>query len=229
MANILKQKQLQILLNDFELLGDTILTQFSLTSKLLGNSSQESLYEEAKANEIIIDRLELKVREEVVFTIFQFTPKAADLRKLVTYQDITTNLERVGDMLLNIIKFLRKTDLNDSNFKEEREKIGKMLQASGDMLKNAIHSFSTENSIIAYEVIEADDLVDELYHSVSRSLQETYSKRQNLTKDEIRNILNVNSIAHNLERIGDSATNVAEATIYLTEGKDIRHSENLDN
>ncbi|MDR1584710.1 MAG: phosphate signaling complex protein PhoU [Prevotellaceae bacterium] len=225
-SNILKQKQLQLLLNEFELLGKTVLTQFQLTSKLLDETALDSIFEEAEANEIIIDRLELKVREEVVFTIFQFTPKAADLRKIITYQDITTNLERVGDMLLNIIHFLRKTDIDNIEFADEKEQVKEMLQAVGEMLKQSIQSFSNEDNMQAYRVIEADDKVDELYHSISRSLQTSFAnKTGSLTKTQIRNILNVNSIAHNLERIGDSATNIAESTIYLTEGVDIRHSD----
>lgn len=228
MSNILKQKQLQLLLNEFEMLAQTTLTQFQLTSKILEDNTQQLIYEEAEANEILIDRLELKVREEIVFTIFQFTPKAADLRKIVTYQDITTNVERVGDMLLNIIHFVRETDLDVPTFQDEKVKIKEMLNLSGEMLRDSLRSFTDEDNILAYQVIEADDAVDNLYHSVARSLQDSYAgKKTALSKSEIRNILNVNSIAHNLERIGDSATNIAESTIYLTEGKDIRHASKL--
>lgn len=222
MTTNIKLKQLQLLLNDFELISKTALTQMHIAAKLLEDNTIESLYEEAESNEIIMDRLEVKVREEVVFAIFQFNPKAADLRKILTYQDITNNLERVGDTLLNIIHFSKKTDVNAPHLEKEKIMIQKMLKYASEMLQNAIFSFSNEDSITAYKVIEEDDKVDELFHQISLSLQEAFADKK-LTKEDIRNIMNINAISYNLERVGDSATNIAEAAIYLTEGKDIRH------
>ncbi|MDR1091433.1 MAG: phosphate signaling complex protein PhoU [Prevotella sp.] len=222
MTTNIKLRQLELLLNDFELLSKTALIQMQITTKLLEDNSLESLYEEAESNEIIMDRLEIKVREEVVFTIFQFNPIAADLRKIITYQDITTNLERIGDMLLNIIHFLKKTDLSAHHFEGVKRLIAKMVEYAGEMLRNAVFSFSNEDAHTAYQVIQEDDKVDELFHQISLSLQETLSGKA-LSKPEIQSIIHINAISHNLERIGDSATNIAEATIYLTEGKDIRH------
>ncbi|HCO66599.1 MAG TPA: phosphate transport system regulatory protein PhoU [Dysgonomonas sp.] len=222
MTTSVKQKQLKILLNDFELLSRTAMLQMQIGTKLLQDNTIESLYEEAESNEIIMDRLEVKIREEVVFAIFQFTPKAADLRLIITYQDITTNLERIGDMLLNIIHFLRETNLHKPEFEEEKKKINKMFKYVDEMLRDAILSFSNGDTRLAYHTIEKDDKVDNLFREISESLQTTFSNRS-LTKGEVRNILNTNAMSYNLERIGDSATNIAEATIYLTEGKDIRH------
>ena len=222
MTTNIKTKQLELLLNDFELLAKTALLQLQITNKLLQDNTIQSLYEEAESNEIIMDRLEIKIREEAVFTIFQFNPKAADLRKIITYQDITTNLERVGDMLLNVIHFLKKSQLSHPDFEKIGKQIDKMIFYVGNMLRNAILSFSNEDAQMAYEVIKEDDKVDDIFHQISVSLQEAFSDRK-LTKEEVQNVINVNAISHNLERIGDSATNIAEAAIYLTEGKDIRH------
>jgi phosphate transport system protein len=218
----IKTRQLELLLNDFELLAKTAMTQLQITRKLLQDNTIEALYEEAEANEIILDRLEIKVREEIVFTIFQFNPMAADLRKIITYQDVTTNLERIGDMLLNVIHFLKDADLSTPGFEEIKKVINKMIERVGEMLHNAIFAFSNEDSKMAYQVIEEDDKVDELFRKISLYLQEKFEGR-NLGKTEVRNMIHTNAISHNLERIGDSATNIAEAAIYLTEGKDIRH------
>lgn len=222
MTSQIKDKQLELLLHDFELLAKTALTQMQIAIKLQEDNSISSLYDEAESNEIIMDRLEIKVREEVVFTIFQFNPIAADLRKIITYQDITTNLERVGDILLNIIHFLGRTDFSLPEFKLVNKKIHKMMEYASEMLRNAIFSFSNEDSHLAYQVIKEDDKVDELFYQIAVSLQESFEGRP-LNKKEIQSIINANAISYNLERIGDSATNIAEATVYLTEGKDIRH------
>ena len=222
MTSNIKSKQLELLLNDFELLSKTAMIQMQIASKLLHDNTIESLYEEAESNEIIMDRLEIKVREEVVFTIFQFNPIAADLRKIITYQDVTTNLERVGDILLNIIHFLRETNLAAPEFETIHKKIDKMMKYASEMLRNAIFSFSNEDSHTAYQVIEEDDKVDRLFHEIALSLQDAFTGKP-LSKAEVQSIINANAISYNLERIGDSSTNIAEAAIYLTEGKDIRH------
>lgn len=222
MTTNMKSKQLELLLHEFELMSKTALIQLQIATKLLQDNTIEALYDEAEANEIIMDRMEIKIREEVVFTIFQFTPKAADLRKIITYQDITTNLERVGDMLLNVIHFLRETDLSQNEFIEIKKMIAKMVQYVSEMLRNAIFAFSNGDSHIAYQTIKEDDKVDEIFRKIGISLQDSFEGKK-LTKTEVQNIININAISHNLERIGDSATNIAEAIIYQTEGKDIRH------
>ena len=213
---------MELLLHDFELLAKTALTQLQIAHKLLQDNTVASLYEEAEANEVILDRLEIKVREEVVFTIFQFNPKATDLRTIIAHQDVTTNLERVGDMLLNVIHLLRDTDLSMPGLEEMRKKLDKMGSRVGGMLRNAIFSFSNVDSLKAYQVIKDDDEVDELFHHITLYLQEKFENRK-LDKAGIRNMLYIETISHNLERVGDSATNIAEAAVYMAEGKDIRH------
>lgn len=225
MTTNMKSKQLQILMNDFGLLSKTALLQFQIVTKLMENKTIDSLVEEAKDNEIIIDRLELKIREEVVFAIFRFTPKASDLRQIITYQDVTTNLERIGDMFLNIIAYIRETDLDRPEFGEAKRSITKMLKYIGEMLQNSIISFSSEDSKLAYAVLKEDDKVDELYRSTKYSLQKEFAGKV-WSEEDIRALINIETITHNLERIGDSATNIAESTIYLTDGKDIRHADN---
>jgi phosphate transport system protein len=222
MESTIKQKQLKLLLNDFELLSETVLLQLQIVTKLMQDNKSESLYADAETNELIIDRLEMKIREEVVYSIFQFTPKATDLRQIIAYQEVTTNLERVGDMLLNVVHRIKNTNFEHPAFKEIRHLTNKLLLCVSEMLNSAIFSFSNEESPIAYQIIKKDDEADELFHRIKEMLQENFAGIK-LSKDDIKSIVNANTIAHNLERIGDSATNIAEATIYLIEGEDVRH------
>ncbi len=218
----IKIKQLEILLNDFELISKTVLTQLQLATKLLEDNSIAELYEEINENEIIIDRLEMKIREEVVFTIFTFNPLAADLRRIIAYQDITTNLERIGDILLNIANFLKESDLSGPQTHEFKKEFSKMMGIVQEMVRNALISFSTQDNTLAYQIIKEDKKVNQLFRKINSNLQEAFSSK-NLTREDLENILDINAINQNLERIGDSATNIAEAAVYLTEGRDIRH------
>lgn len=223
MSTNIKSKQLEILLHDFELISRTALTQIQVVGKIMEDHSlANSLYDEVKTNEMIIDRLEIKIREEVVFSIFQFNPIASDLRRIISYLEVTTNLERVGDMLLNITQFIRETDLSTNELHGVKNMMSKMLTYSHEMLRDALLSYSNADAKTAYKVIEYDDTVDELYHQIKESLESIFSRKQP-SVDDIKTILNIEAIAHNIERVGDSATNIAEAAIYLTEGKDIRH------
>lgn len=222
MTTNIKSKQLDILLNEFQLLSKTTLTQLQLVSKLMQDNTIEPLYDEVEANEIIIDRLEIKIREEVVFTIFKFNPVAADLRQIIAYQDLTTNLERVGDMLLNIIHCLKVTDFKANDLDGIRKTLIKMMGYATEMTRDAILAFSNHDAQVAYNVIKEDDKVDELFHQLKVTLQDKYSDKQ-LNKEDVKNIINISAISQNLERIGDSATNIAEAAIYIADGKDIRH------
>lgn len=223
MTTNIKSKQLGILLNEFELISKTALTQIQLVNKIMQDYSlAESLYDDVKTNEMIIDRLEIKIREEVVFSIFQFNPIATELRMIIAYLEIATNLERVGDMLLNVTQYVKETDLSDNKLHGLRNKMGKMLIYTHEMLRDAILSFSNQDAQTAYKVINFDDKVDELFHQIKLSLLDIYSNKENSAND-IKSLINIESIAHNIERVGDSATNIAEAAIYLAEGKDIRH------
>lgn len=222
MTTNIKLKQLKLLLNDFELLSKTALTQLQIVGKLLENNTLDVLYDEAEENEIMMDRLEIKVREEVVFTILQFNPIATDLRKIVTSQDITTNLERVGDMLLNVIHYLREIDLNSPEFQAEKKLILSMHKHVSDMLHNAVYAFMNEDTELAYKTIDDDDAVDSLFHEVNKGIRTNFANRP-LNETDLKNIIILTSMAHNFERVGDSATNICEAAIYLTDGKDVRH------
>ena len=223
MVTNIKSKQLGILLNEFEMISKTALTQIQLVNKIMQDYRlAESLYDEVKTNEMIIDRLEIKIREEVVFSIFQFNPIAAELRMIIAYLEIASNLERVGDMLLNITQYVKETNLSDNKLHNICSNMDKMLTCTHQMLRDAILSFSNADTKTAYRVIESDDEVDELFHQIKLSLQEIYGQQENSAED-VKALINIASIAHNIERVGDSATNIAEAAIYLADGKDIRH------
>ncbi|MDR3327314.1 MAG: hypothetical protein LBT04_04195, partial [Prevotellaceae bacterium] len=197
--NTAKKNELRILSNDFELMCSTALTQVKISYNLLQNNDLQTLYEEAEANEIILDRLEVKIREEVVFAIFKFTPRAVDLRLIITYQDITTNIERVGDILLNVIHYLRRTNLNHKDFVQAKTMLETMFQIAENMLRNAIFAFTGEDSTAAYNVIKQDDEVDELFHQLGEMLETKFADKT-LDREQIRNVINIKSMSYNIER-----------------------------
>lgn len=215
---------MEILLNEFSLLCKNVLTQLKIVEKLLEDNSVESLYKEMEANEIIIDRLEVKIREEVVFSIFKFNPVAQDLRLIMAYQEMTTNLERIGDLALNIGHRLKNEYLKSEDTKVMKGDLMKMNGIVHEMTRDAISAFQAQDVELAYKVIEKDNEVDNLFEKNELTLVDKYDNRS-VDKDTVSLIIDIASISYNLERIGDSATNIAESAVYIAQGKDIRHEQ----
>lgn len=221
--SIIKDQQLQILLNQFELISKNTLLQLAILKQLVDDPSSEELFEEALTNETLIDRLEVKIREEVAFTVFKFSPMAEDLRRIVAYQDLTTNLERIGDMILNCVYMVRELDLTRPEFHQIKAMVSEMLESVTQMVRNAVLSFTNMELTTAINVLDADDSVDDNFREIRRYLAEANAFRE-LSKEQLMELFSLDSLAHNLERCGDSATNIAESTIYLIKGRDVRHA-----
>lgn len=218
----IKSKYLDRILKDFQLMSEIVLKQLSIVRGMLEKGNSKGLNEELEKNESIIDSLDIKIREEVINAIFLFNPKAVDLRKIIAYNDMTNYLERIGDLILNVSHFLLKSDLTGERYDKFSLLLKKMLKNAEMMVKGSVFSFSCEDNTMAYETISIDDKVDNLYSEINEYLQLSFEEKM-LSSQDVRNILIINSISYNIERIADNATNIAEAAIYLMEGKDVRH------
>ncbi len=224
MTTYIKDKQMAILLHEFQLISKTVLSQLKNVSDIVQKTADSKILEDIESNEIIIDRLEIKIREEIIFAIFKFNPMATDLRLIISYQDAATNLERIADMLLNITHILQQHHSIQKGLPEVRELLLKMMAIAFQMVENVIIVFLNADSKIAYDVIKKDNEVDSLFHKLNLLLQEKYANCKCNDKD-VLNIINASTISQNFERIADCATNIAESAIFITEGKNIRHAK----
>ncbi len=220
--NTIKEKYLGKLSEDFHLLSEIVLEQLSLTRSILEGQPDEARTQEIEKNELLIDGLDVKMRDEVINAILLFSPRAADLRKIMSYHNMTIYLERIGDQILNVSHFMQKMQLDSEDFRIFKTLLSKMLKRSEKMVRNAVFAFSGEDNQMAYNTIAIDDKVDGLLHEINDLIHLSF-KEKPLSSQDIINITSINSVAYNIERIGDNATNIAEAAIYLVEGKDIRH------
>ena len=221
-TSIIKDRKLEIVHSQYELISKVTLLQLAILRKLFAGPFDEELFEEADTNEHVIDRLEIRIREEVAYTIYMFAPKAEDLRRIIAYPDLTTNLERVGDMVMNGVYIARDLDFTSDFMHEYSRRLLQMLDDTTEMIRSAIISFSTMDTEVAHQVIDADDNIDRQQREIIQLITTEGADRVH-NEAEIRALLKIHTVAHNLERIGDSATNLAESTIYLVEGTDVRH------
>lgn len=163
--------------------------------------------------------LDVEIDEESIRLIALRQPMARDLRFLTTAMKITTDLERMGDMAVNIAE--RALELNEEPILKPYIDIPRMSHIAQGMTRDALDAFVKRDQKLAMDVIMRDDEVDNLKHQVLRELL-FFMVQDPATASRA---MKISFVAQYLERIADHATNIAEMVIYLVEGKIIRHME----
>jgi phosphate transport system protein len=222
--NIQKENALLNIREKFNDLSQLVLYQLDLLEKIINkgeNVISDSLLDELNTNEKDIDNLEIQLGEEIIDTIVLQQPVASELRQVMSAYQMVSNLERIGDLVMNIVYFIPR--IHDADvYMKMSEVISNMLMASVSMVKQAILSFTTNDKEEAIWTIKNDTVVDEMNHKLIKKAI-TKSKISEETQQLLFTFINLNSIISNIERIADHATNIAESSIYALEGTDVRH------
>lgn len=164
-----------------------------------------------------VNALDVEIDEECIRLIAIRQPRAGDLRFITTAMKITTDLERMGDLAVNIAE--RALELNDEPILKPYIDIPMMSQIAQGMTRDALDAFVKKDRKLAMDVIMRDDEVDDLKQEVLREL--LFFMIQDPTTAS--RAMKISFVAQYLERIADHATNIAEVVIYLVAGKIIRH------
>jgi len=167
----------------------------------------------------LVNALDVAIDEECVRLIALRQPMARDLRLITTAMKITTDLERMGDLAVNIAE--RAIELNETPQLKPFVHIPKMAEITQSMVRDALDAYVAGCSRLPYEVIKRDDEVDE---ETVKNFQELLGY---MIKDPkiIPLAVKRTYVAKYLERIADHATNIAEMVIYMCKGKMIRHMD----
>lgn len=216
--------------NDFEVFSNIVLEQLDLLEKI-ANSDQPNdpskYFSKMKKNEEKIDSMELKISERIINAITLYQPMASDIRKLMASYRIIINLERIGDLVMNIVYKLKRMK-HPQIYQKSSELIDNMLVQSINMVNKSILSFTNNDKDDAIWTIKNDSIVDDMNRKL---LKKSILKGELPKEDEtmILSIIDIKSILSCIERIADHATNIAEASIYALEGTDIRHQDIEEN
>lgn len=176
------------------------------------------------ANDLNVNKVRWEIEELCVYLIATQQPVALDLRKLISGTHVAVELERMGDYAEGVARVTKELPLkfDIGRYPELKEIFCGMEDLSSKMLEKSIEAFFTHDKdkavAMSHEVCEEDDAVDELCAKVYDFMHHFRDRR---FKDEERKyiVMRLSWIAHNLERIADRATNIAERTIYLVIGK----------
>ncbi len=210
---------------DDELLGlkQRILTMGSMVENAIKDSVQSLVERDNDLARAVIEKdlrinaLDVEIDEESIRLIALRQPMATDLRFITTAMKITTDLERMGDLAVNIAE--RALELNEEPILKPYIDIPRMQEIGQGMTRDALDAFVNKDERLAMDVIMRDDEMDDLKHDVLKEL--AFFMVQDPTT--VTRAMKISFVAQYLERIGDHATNIAEMVIYLVKGKIIRH------
>ncbi|NTX08501.1 phosphate signaling complex protein PhoU [Myxococcus sp. CA051A] len=182
-----------------------------------------ALAEKVVAADKDVNRLEVEIDELCRRILALRQPAASDLRLITTALKIVTDLERIGDLAVNIAE--RSMDLNQVPPLAPYVDTPKLAELAQQQVKRSLDAFVSGDVAKAEVVLQGDDLLDALFLKIFNELL-AYMMEDS---KNIRRATALMFIAKHLERIGDHAMNVAEMVVYMVRGKDIRHprSRNL--
>lgn len=167
-----------------------------------------------------INRLHIEIDDRALKLLALHQPMAVDLRAIVSAVKINTDLERVGDLAINIaeaaLRYLQHPPV------KELIDIPRMATLAQGMLRDALDAFVSRDQTLARQVLDNDDELDALKTQVFRSLLD----HMTTDPETIQPGLDLVLISRHLERIGDHATNVAEDVIFMVSARDVRHHQN---
>jgi len=176
-----------------------------------------ALVDRVLTNDAAINQLHIEVDDRCFKLLALHQPMAVDLRSIVSAVKINTDLERVGDLAVNIAEAVARY-LQHPPVKELID-IPRMASIAQDMLRDALDAYVRRDIALAHAVLDEDDALDALKTQVFRELL-TFMLQDPTT---IEPALDLILISRHLERIGDHATNVAEDVIFMVSARDVRH------
>lgn len=204
-------------------LKERLLTMASLVESMIFKAvkslteREEPLIQEVNKDEEKVNLMEIEIDERCLKLLALHQPMATDLRFITSAMRINRELERIGDMAVNITQCVEVL-IKQPQLKPYID-LPRMADLTQKMVKDSLDAFIKNDVDLARSVLHSDDQVDALKDQIFRELL-TFMMSDPST---ISRALELILVSRHLERIGDHATNIAEDVIYLVQGKDIRH------
>jgi len=219
-----KHEAIADILSDYEKLANMVLRQLDEVKKLIAISDQlpgKEQMKDLKVHESKINKLEVKISDNIIHSIALYQPVASEIRNLMACYRIVISLERIGDLAISTARRFSRIESLEvyaglSGF------ILKMMDLSVEMARCSMLSFINKDMELAMWTIKSESIVDEFNHKM---LKKVAARADQIAGDKniLISFIHIKEMVSNIERIADHAANIAEASIYAFEGKDIRH------
>lgn len=164
-----------------------------------------------------VNSLELETDELCLLILAKRQPLASDLRTITLAMKMVTDLERIGDLAVNISE--RVVAIGSAPAPGIAQQLQTMSTSGQAMIRDAIDAFVARDGAKARSVFARDQAVDDAYRAITIELQTAMMQE----REFIDRGIHLQAIAKFLERIADHGTNLAEMVVFLVEGTDIRH------
>jgi len=211
------------LLHEVEKLKKRVLTLGALVEEQVRKSVEaaskrdEKLAAEVIAADAEIDRMEVDIEEDCLKVLALYQVVAGDLRFIIAILKMNSDLERIGDLAVNIAEraqFLSNLEPDEMPFN-----LRDMAAKAQAMLKKSLDALVNRDVALAYRVCAADEEVDNANRQAYAVLMEAVQK----SPPRLKTLIHQFTAMRQLERIADHATNIAEDVIYMLQGEIVRH------
>ncbi len=177
----------------------------------------EALARSVIEKDVELDQMEVEIEETCLKILALHQPVAIDLRFIIAVLKINSDLERVGDLAVNVAEravFLATQPKVDAVFD-----FATMADKAKTMLKQSLDALVNFDAKLAYAVCQSDDEIDALNRDMYLMVQQAI----HLHPEHTESLIHILSTSRHLERIADHATNIAEDVIYMVQGEIVRH------
>ena len=171
-------------------------------------------------NEARLNRMEIDIDHEIISTIGRRQPTARDLRFLMAISSTTRDLERAGDEIARMARMVRSIIDAGTPGNLPSYELRMAAELAAGQLRKSLDAFARLDAELALSVLAQDDKIDQEFDGLMRKLV-TYMMEDPRT---ISASIDLVFVAKAIERVGDHAKNLAEATIYIVKGADVRHA-----
>ncbi|MFC3747601.1 phosphate signaling complex protein PhoU [Paenibacillus sp. GCM10012306] len=198
----------------------SLLQQMSehVTNALEGAISALQNLDTTRAQELVKADLRLNAMEDRIMEIgsrliITQQPVAKDLRRIIVAFKISSDLERMGDLAIDVAKVTMR--IQGQQLIKPLVDIPRMAEIVNGMIKESIVAYLDENTDLAYKMAQDDDQVDHLYSAMITELYSFLTEKP----DALNQVMLLTLVGRYIERIADHATNIGESVVYLVTGK----------
>jgi phosphate transport system protein len=213
---------------ELNLLNETLQEMGSLVAHSIHRSvfslveKNEDYAHQVIRDEARIDQMEIQIDDLATSLIVREQPVARDMRFVVVAIKVNTDLERMGDLAMNVVE--RSLSLMRQPALQEAVHFGEIANLVESMVLGSLQAFVLRDVGVARGILASDDAVDKLRNEIQHQLVDLMQR----DPASIQRALDHLVIARSLERIADHATNIAEDVIFLVQGVDVRHQTALE-